>query len=210
MNDKCPNCGKKLSPFYMKQNCPECNTNLLYYDFENRLKEDHDKAIKEQEAVDRFLRNLKLSTVGTGISLIRFILFFSPLVWMCLPMFKTSDGRTTTLVSVIMGIVTGETAIGKIFGDPLYLYPIITMVCIILFSLAVIISSCFSTGRKSLVRNEIFSVINTVVLTVCLILSLSCGMNISIGSALVVITYLITFVMHIFADKRIKQIINKD
>ena len=36
----CPKCNKKIGAFYFKQNCPHCNANLMYYDFDNRLKED--------------------------------------------------------------------------------------------------------------------------------------------------------------------------
>ena len=60
----CPKCNEKLSPFYMKQNCPKCNTNLVYYDLDNRLQADHEKAMKEQEAVDRVLNNIKTSAFG--------------------------------------------------------------------------------------------------------------------------------------------------
>ena len=138
----CPKCNEKLSPFYMKQNCPKCGTNLVYYDLDNRLKADHEKAMKEQEAVDRVLNNIKTSAFGGGLQITRFVLMFSPLLWMCLPTFKANDGTSITLISVIMGIINGSFD----FSNPSYLFPFITMVCIILFSLMVIISSLFSVG----------------------------------------------------------------
>ncbi len=52
----CPNCGKKLSLFYLKQNCPACGVDLLHYDMEGRLERDAQKAAKEVEALWRFLR----------------------------------------------------------------------------------------------------------------------------------------------------------
>ncbi len=55
MDNKCPKCGKKLSLFYIKQDCPECGCDLLYYDMEKKLEKDADKAEKEFEALDRFL-----------------------------------------------------------------------------------------------------------------------------------------------------------
>lgn len=53
--DKCPKCGKKLSMFYVKQNCPDCGCDLLYYDMDKRLEEDAAQAEKEFEALEKFL-----------------------------------------------------------------------------------------------------------------------------------------------------------
>ena len=87
----CPKCNEKLSPFYMKQNCPKCGTNLVYYDLDNRLQADHEKAMKEQEAVDRVLNNIKTSAFGGPLQITRFVLMFSPLLWMCLPTFRGNE-----------------------------------------------------------------------------------------------------------------------
>ena len=55
MDNKCPKCGKKLSIFYIKQNCPECNCNLVYYDMEKQLEKDAEKAEAEYAALERIL-----------------------------------------------------------------------------------------------------------------------------------------------------------
>ena len=197
----CPKCNEKLSPFYMKQNCPKCGTNLVYYDLDNRLKSDHEKAIKEQEAVDRVLNNIKTSAFGGGLQITRFVLMFSPLAWMCLPMFKTNDGGNVTLISVIMGIING----GFDFGNPSYLFPFITMVCIILFSLLVIISSLFSIGKKALKRNFSFSSVNMVVLLIVSTMSIKYSATLDIGLFIVVATYLLEFVLHKLVDKKLNK-----
>lgn len=197
----CPKCNEKLSPFYMKQNCPKCGTNLVYYDLDNRLKADHEKAMKEQEAVDRVLNNIKTSAFGGGLQITRFVLMFSPLAWMCLPMFKTNDGGNVTLISVIMGIING----GFDFGNPSYLFPFITMVCIILFSLLVIISSLFSIGKKALKRNISFSSVNMVVLLIVSTMSIKYSATLDIGLFIVVATYLLKFVLHKLVDKKLNK-----
>ena len=188
----CPKCNEKLSPFYMKQNCPKCNTNLVYYDLDNRLKADHEKAMKEQATVDRVLNNIKTSAFGGPLQITRFVLMFSPLLWMCLPTFKANDGTSITLISVIMGIINGSFD----FSNPSYLFPFITMVCIILFSLMVIISSLFSVGGNALNRNEIFSVINLIVFGVCSALSIANGADFSYGAELTILTYIVTDNLH--------------
>jgi hypothetical protein len=185
----------------MKQNCPKCGTNLVYYDLDNRLKADHEKAMKEQEAVDKVLNNIKTSAFGGPLQITRFVLMFSPLLWMCLPMFKANDGGSVTLISVIMGIING----GFDFGNPSYLFPFVTMVCIILFSLMVIISSLFSLGEKAFLRNGILSVINDIAFLICVFLSIANGANLKIGFVFVVIAYNCVLVLHKLIDKKLNK-----
>lgn len=58
MDNKCPKCGEKLSVFYIKQNCPNCGCNLMYYNMENRLDKDAEKAEKEWTVVDSWVRKI--------------------------------------------------------------------------------------------------------------------------------------------------------
>lgn len=201
MSNRCPKCNEKLSPFYMKQNCPKCNTNLVYYDLDNRLRADHEKAIREQEAVDNVLNNIKTSAFGGTLQITRFILMFSPLLWMCLPTFTSDDRTDITLISVIMGIINGSYD----FSNPSYLFPFITMVCIIVFSIPVIISTLFSIGEKAYKRIKIFKYIYGVVLLVCLALCFFGGSYISFGFILTVVTFGIVNTLH----KRIDDKLNK-
>jgi len=201
MSNKCPKCGEKLSPLYMKQTCPKCNTNLVYYDLDSRLKADHEQAMREQEAVDKVLNNIKTSAFGGALQITRFVLMFSPLLWMCLPTFKTDSGENITLISVIMGIINGNYD----FNNSSYLFPFITMVCIILFSLMVIISSLFSVGEKSIKRIQIFQKINYLALLVCSILCMVNGAYISFGVPLTLLTYVGTDILHGKIDKKINK-----
>ncbi len=47
MENKCPKCGKKLSVFYIKQNCSECGCDLLNYNREESLERDAERAEAE-------------------------------------------------------------------------------------------------------------------------------------------------------------------
>lgn len=207
LNNKCPNCGESLSVFYLKQNCPKCNTNLLYYDLENRLEQDRIKAEKEVNAVNAFLYRLKLSSVGGVWQIIRLVLFFTPLLWMLLPVFtlkQSNSSFTFTLQGLIIGFVKGELQFDAVLNDKNYLLPLLTMVFIIIFSLAVIISSLFSCGKKSLVRNIIFSIINLAVLSVMTYLCVSSGLKIGTGLYIIFAEYIITFAMHYVCNTKIK------
>lgn len=201
MSSRCPKCNEKLSPFYMKQNCPKCNTNLVYYDLDNRLKADHEKAVKEQETVDKVLNNIKSSAFGGPLQITRFVLMFSPLLWMCLPMFMANDDKNITLISVIMGIINGSYD----FSNPSYLFPFITMVCIIVFSLMVIISSLFSVGENANIKIKVFQKINYLALLVCSILSVVNSAGLSFGVVLTLLTYIVTDTLHSEIDKKLNR-----
>lgn len=58
MDNRCPKCGRKLSPLYMKQTCPDCGVNLLYYGIEERLAADAEKAQKEVDSFWRIIRKI--------------------------------------------------------------------------------------------------------------------------------------------------------
>ncbi len=199
MSNRCPKCNEKLSPFYMKQNCPKCNTNLVYYDLENRLRADHEQAMKEQEAVERVLNNIKVSAFGGPLQIIRFLLMFSPLIWMCLGVIKESRKDSVSLISVIMGIINGNFAF-----EGANLIGFVTMVCVIVFSLATIISSLFSVGKNAFKRNTVFSAVNLLVLLGCTVWCIvDDNVSLSYGFFLIHITYILTHILHKSVDKKI-------
>ena len=53
--DKCPKCGKKLTILNIKQECPDCGCDILYYNMDKRLEEDAVQAEKEFEDFYKFL-----------------------------------------------------------------------------------------------------------------------------------------------------------
>lgn len=59
MENKCPKCGKKLSVFYIKQNCNECGCDLLNYNREASLERDAEKAEAEFAMLERLLSKFK-------------------------------------------------------------------------------------------------------------------------------------------------------
>ncbi|MDE5994661.1 MAG: hypothetical protein K2G60_04025 [Oscillospiraceae bacterium] len=209
LDNKCPKCGEKLSLFYLKQECPKCKTNLLYYGLEDRLEQDRIKAEKEANAVKNFLYRLKLSSIGGKWQIIRLVLLFSPLLCMLLPvfilkMYGVSD-YSFTLHGVIIDFIKGEVNFNAILIDKQYLLPLLTFVFIIVFSLAVIISSLFSCGKKALTRNIVFSIINLAVLSVMTALCIVNGLGTSAGLYIIFAEYILTFAMHYLCNKEIKS-----
>ncbi len=189
-NDLCPKCGKKLSPFYMKEKCPYCGVNLLYYNMDENLKADAAKAQKEVDAVNNFLNIIKSSSIASPLLIIRLILFFTPLASMCLPMYGD-----VSLVSMIMGLVNSTVGIGDV------MMPLVSMALVIVLNLAVIISSLFSVTKTGFLRNMIFSVINTAAF---IVLGLIIG-GAGIGWYITFAIYLAEIVMHILCEKQIRK-----
>lgn len=188
-NNICPKCGKKISPFYLKEVCPHCSVNLLYYNLDKRLESDAAQAQKEVDAVNKFLNILKSSSVASPVLIVRLVLFFTPLASMCLPMYGD-----ISLVTLIMGLIKGTLQIGDV------MLALVSMALVVVLSLAVIISSLFSVTKTGLLRNIIFSVINTAVFVV---LGLVIG-GMGIGWYITLVIYISVFVMHIICDRKIR------
>lgn len=189
-NNLCPKCGKKISAFYLKEKCPHCNVNLLYYNLEDNLKADALQAQKEVDAVNHFLGILRSSSVASPLLIVRLVLFFTPLASMCLPMYGD-----VSLISLIMGLINSEIQIGDV------ILPLVSMAFVIVLSLAVIISSLFSVTKTGFLRNMIFSVVNTAVFVV---LGLIIG-GAGIGWYITLVIYLVEIVMHILCEKQIRK-----
>ncbi len=192
---KCPKCGHKISPFYMKQNCPNCSVNLLYYKMDEQLEADAEKANKEVKAVHHFLNILKNSSVASPLLIVRLVLFFTPLASMCLPMYYAGS-KKISLIAFIMSIINHGFDIGAMAKSLSYLFAVLAMVMIIVLSLAVIINSLFSVTKYGFRRNIIFSLINTTVfgglsLGVCI-----AGGKIMAGFYVTMAIYCTEFVLH--------------
>lgn len=189
-NDACPKCGKKLSPFYMKDKCPYCGVNLLYYNMDENLKADAALAQKEVDAVNKFLNTIKSSSIASPLLIVRLVLFFTPLASMCLPMYDN-----VSLVTLITGLIKGSVEIGDV------MMPLISMALVVVLSLAVIISSLFSSTKTGLLRNMIFSIINTGVFVVLGVIIGGMG----IGWYVTLVIYILEIILHIICNNAIKK-----
>ncbi|MBR4241675.1 MAG: hypothetical protein IKI34_00865 [Eubacterium sp.] len=200
----CPKCGEKLKPLYMKQNCPKCGVNLMYYKLDERLEEDAIKAQKEVDSINRFSNMLKESTIKTPWHIARLILFFTPLLSMLLPMFWAGH-KKVSLLSFIMSIVNHGFDFGALTADKSYLFAILAIIGVIVFSLAVIISSLFSSTKNGFRRNMIFSDINALVFIVLSNLVHYFDGRILAGFIVTAIIYALEYLLHYLCEKPEKR-----
>ena len=140
----CPKCNKKIGPFYFKQNCPHCNANLMYYDFDNRLKEDAALAEKEWGAVENVINGIKVSTIGSLPAIARLIMFIAPVVALLMPTFKF-DVMELSIISTIRWISSTS---GGLFMNKWFLLCLAGFAVAIVFALVNLVFSLFSFTKN--------------------------------------------------------------
>jgi hypothetical protein len=108
----CPKCGYRLKFTDYKAECPGCNVNLMYYNHQERLAEDADKAEAEHVQMQPRIDRIKFAFIGTKLSIVRLVLLFLPIGMLFLPLvhieanlpFKTIDADISIL-NIVMDVV---------------------------------------------------------------------------------------------------------
>ena len=201
MSNKCPKCGAKLSPFYLKPNCPSCGVNIVQYGFDERLESDKIRAEKEWERVDNFLNGLKMSSIGSPIAIVRLISFFLPIVALLIPVYKVNDAGIN-LISIIKSIISD---FASVFQNKAMLLCFISFAAVILTSLVCAVISLFSYTKNGYKRNIILSGIQ-----ICTFIALSTaavinGASIFAGAAAVILLQILTLYLHKKYKKNIEE-----
>ena len=108
--NNCPKCNAKLKTFYFKTKCPQCGTNIMYYNYDKHLEEDAKKAEQEWDFIEAVLNGIKQSTIGSAVAIIRLISLILPIVALLLPVFKI-DNQSITLISLIKNIISDSSSV---------------------------------------------------------------------------------------------------
>ncbi|MBR3810569.1 MAG: hypothetical protein IKK46_09730 [Clostridia bacterium] len=138
----CPKCGYKLKFTDFRPECPGCGVNLMYYNHQERLAEDADKAEAEHVQMQPKIDRIKFAFIGTKLSIIRLVLLFLPIGMLFLPLvhveaslpFKNID-MNVSILNVVMDVVMKlnfEALIDMIIGSQ------VTRVAFIFYVLAII------------------------------------------------------------------------
>ena len=201
MSNKCPKCGAKLSPFYLKPNCPSCGVNIVQYGFDERLGSDQIRAEKEWERFDNFLNGLKMSSIGLPIAIVRLISFFLPIVALLIPVYKV-NGAGINLISIIKSIISDS---ASVFQNKAMLLCFISFAAVILTSLVCAVISLFSYTKNGYKRNIILSGIQ-----ICTFIALSTaavinGASIFAGATAVILLQILTLYLHKKYKKNIEE-----
>ncbi len=108
----CPKCGYKLKFTDFRPECPGCGVNLMYYNHQERLAEDADKAEAEHVQMQPKVDRIKFAFIGTKLSIARLVLLFLPIGMLFLPLvsveaslpYKDID-MNVSILNVVMDVV---------------------------------------------------------------------------------------------------------
>lgn len=114
---KCPKCGGEISRFDIKPNCKYCGVNIFYYQQEDLLV--HDAKVTELDfAQARYvLQKFILATVGTKLSVFRFIVGVLMVATLIIPV----STLTVTIPMFSVEISIGGWGVYQLYSDGLLL-----------------------------------------------------------------------------------------
>lgn len=227
----CPKCGYKLRMIDIKAECPKCGVNLLYYNQQERLALDADKAEEEHIKMQPKIDRIKFAFVGTKLSIVRLISFLIPIGVMFLPLvsvnvnmpWNTID-KNISILNVVMDILMNlkfDILIDMITGSDLtrvafifYAAAIIFILLAAVFAILNIPFDAVSCSPKGFKRNVILSscgIVFTVLSIVSFLIfnsqltkvfgAMYSG-SIGIGGFLVILGFAIIIVVNILIKKQ--------
>lgn len=102
----CPKCGRKLTLFDWRPNCPGCGVNLVYYGLEEKLLDEADAAEAEHAKLQKRIDRLKAAFIGSKLTIARIVLSLLPIVALLIPLCEVTFkapfmGEKTTAVNLI-------------------------------------------------------------------------------------------------------------
>ncbi len=192
---KCPNCGRRLTIFDWRPNCPGCGVNLVYFGREERLMNEADAAEAEHAKLQKHLDRLKASFVGSPLTIARIVLTLLPIAALMLPLCKVAfngplipDTVKTINAIEIYNLVSsldfgalftmmGSSLLGSAFvGYAVSLVTVLLSLVVLIVSLVLLMMAC---GPKGNVRNITLNCIDIVLAVVSVIFFNQFASNIS-------------------------------
>lgn len=157
----CPKCGRKLHIYDWRPECPGCHVNLVYYNSNENLLAESEKAeiehAKSQPSIDR----AKAAFFGSAPAIIRIILSLLPIAGLFLPVCILDGSKKVTAIDIYNYISKAD--IGALFGGitkgdvfPVSIVLLLLSVVMILVCLGCLVMSLGPHGKQ---RNFILNMI---------------------------------------------------
>ena len=235
----CPKCGYKLRMIDIKAECPKCGVNLMYYNHQERLAEDADKAEEEHIRMQPKIDRIKFAFIGTKLSIVRLISLFIPIGMLFLPLahitvnapFKSIDTNISVL-NIVMDVIM-DMDFGIVFdmiaGSDLtrvafitYLLSMVFLLVAAVFAILNIPFDAVSCSPKGFKRNVTFSAcgIGFTVLSIISFLVFNSQLSsafgamysgsLSFGAFLVILGFVAIIVINILIKKQNAPVKYKD
>lgn len=159
----CPKCNKKLRLYHWRPECPFCGVNMVYYNSNDRLLAETEKAEIEHALTQPGIDRAKASFFGSAPAIIRLIISVLPIGALFLPLVKLfiRDGSTNVNVINIYKYVSES---GLSFDTQNYCKTMLSLSVVFLALSAVMILVCLiclvmSLGKHGKLRNLILNII---------------------------------------------------
>lgn len=171
---KCPKCGRKLTLFDWRPNCPGCGVNLVYYGLEDKLLDEADAAEAEHAKLQKRIDRLKASFAGSKLTVARIVLSLLPIVALLIPLcsvkftnipFRGEIGGSVnliTLINVFSGLdfdglfaMFGNATLSGVFIG--YAGALLTLALSLVFVLVSLFALVAACGPKGNVRNIVLN-----------------------------------------------------
>ena len=137
---KCPNCGRRLRLTDWKPDCPECGVNLNYFNANERLLVDSEKAEVEHAHFQPKVDRAKAAYKGSKLAILRIVFTLLPVGALFLPLCRIIEDTKPVSVTVIdvykfvssrdIGAILGVGGLGVCIGA-LLLSAVMILVCLI-------------------------------------------------------------------------------
>ena len=151
----CPKCGRKLHLYDWKPECPGCHVNLNYYQSNEKLLEDSEKAEIEHAKFQPKVDRAKAAYAGSKLAILRIVLSLLPIAGLFLPLCSFTGAERKSVNAIGLYNYISEIGFDKLLsGDKLSLSIIFLLlsVALILIGLICIIASL---GRYGKLRSAI-------------------------------------------------------
>ena len=169
---RCPHCGRKLRLFDWRPECPGCGVNLNYYDANQRLLDEAEKAEREHALFQPRIDRAKAAYAGSGWAIARIVLTLLPAGPLFLPLVKSAAGdERFSIIGVIERI--NAAGFGTVLGGALQnrtcLAAVLLMVSVamILVNLVLILMSLGRHGKLRVLLTHAFQLLCAVGAAVC-------------------------------------------
>ena len=112
----CPKCGKKLRLYHWRPECPFCGVNMVYYNSNDRLLAETERAEIEHAHSQPRIDRAKAAFFGSPAAIARIVLSVLPIGALFLPLGKAEDADSFNVIGVYKAVDAAGGA-GAMLGD---------------------------------------------------------------------------------------------
>lgn len=157
---KCPNCGRKLHIYDWRPECPGCHVNLVYYNSNENLLAESERAeiehAKHQPSIDR----AKAAFFGSAPAIVRIVLSLLPVAALFLPIcILEKAGGSTNVNAISIYNFISKADINSLLNGSLFSISVILLLLSVVMILVCLICLVMSLGPHGKQRNLILNLI---------------------------------------------------